>query len=53
MRERAPSIKYHNPKLAINRTTTPEGPVIPQVRFYGSSNDLLDEFDAQKYKTVE
>jgi hypothetical protein len=53
MIERAPSIKYHNPQLVINRTVVSDGPVIPKVSVYGINNELLDEFDAQKHKTVE
>ena len=53
MRERSPSIKYHNPKLIINRRITKEGPAIPKVRFFAGAGELLDEFEANKCKTVE
>jgi len=53
MRERAPALKYHNPQLVINRRISKEGPAIPKVRFYASTGELLDEFEANKCKTLE
>jgi|JI6StandDraft_1071083.scaffolds.fasta_scaffold40665_6 hypothetical protein len=34
LRERAPVLKYHNPRLVINRRISKESPVIPKVRFF-------------------
>lgn len=42
MRERAPCLKYHNPKLVINRRITKDGPTIPRVRFFTGAGELLD-----------
>lgn len=52
-REKVPGIKFYNPQFVFSRRVLQDGPVIPKVRVLSDKNELLEEFDGQKYKTVE